>query len=158
MSGPGSIQEQEREPPQQPAVGKKTMFGVKGPTDALISEELTYTVTVTDENGTKKSIDQSKLEGFLMGKANVPCSISTSATGLYDFSCVVRSPGKYHFEVLYNGQKLFPQPMEIEVTAERNMPTLNFFLEGDGLHNGRIGENQSFVIKVQANGSPVDMI
>jgi len=72
--------------------------------------------------------------------------------------CTVPDHGKYKLDVTFKGQKLFPQQVETEITGGGSTSqTLSFELIGDGLHNGRIGENCSFSISVTSAGKPCDI-
>jgi len=137
----------------------KTFFAITGPGNAETTDKLVYMLSVTNENGGAKDVsDVSKIEGWLRGPDNYKCKVSHPQPGQYHLETQVSKHGTYKLDVKFNNQDLFTSPLETEVTGAIPQQSLQFVVEGDGLHNGRIGENNSFDIKVTTNNkTPCDI-
>lgn len=145
---------------QVPPPSTKTYFGISGPGNGITGETLVYILSVTGDNGSTKNVpDMNKIEAWLKGSTQTTqCVVSHPKDGQYNLTCSVNSKGHYKLDVKFGGKNLFSSELETEITeVGATSQSLKFELDGDGLHNGRIGEENNFNIYVTCAGTPCDI-
>jgi len=129
----------------------KTLFRVEGPEAAQANTMVCYTLFAEDDHGKPKHVDVNKLDGWLRGPAEIRGRVVDEGGARYSIEFIPAVGGVYHLDVTTGGKPIFRKG-DITTTitdhAPRVQERINFELEGQGLHSGRVGETGKITIHV----------